>query len=209
MNKTVLMRIDFQNDFVHPHGRLSVNAPDLISRHQKFAANLQSDMFELIIDSYDTHFLETYLDTKEAESYPPHCIFGTEGWQSAAPFKNNIPVVKIFKSTTDIWHEKHAYPVLNADWHDKEVYLCGVLSDVCVKQAMDGLLKRGAKVSVLEDLCLGLNRQITDILNDAPYRRAVTAGKLRSITSAQFFRAVLLQKKKQHHFVHSNQEINQ
>ncbi len=204
MTKTVLMRIDFQNDFVHPQGRLTVNAPDLIHRQQKFAANLQNNMFDIIIDSYDTHFLETYDDTIEAETYPPHCIFGSKGWQSAAPFKNNIPLIKIFKSTTNIWHEKHAYAVLNSSWKDKEVYLCGVLSDVCVKQAMDGLLKRGAKVSILEDLCLGLHRQIPEILSDSQYRQFINSGRLRSLSSSQFFRSCLLEQKKLHNHVHLN-----
>ena len=209
MNNRILMRIDFQNDFVHPNGKLSVAAPDLIERHQKFAANLQRGMFDAVIDSYDTHFLETYLNTNEAKSYPPHCIFGTKGWQSAAPFKDNIELIKIFKGTTNIWHEKHNCAILSTEWQNKKVYLCGVLSDVCVKEAMDGLLKRGAEVCILEDLCLGLNRQIGDILNDEVYRPFINAGKLHSITSTQFFRTCLLEKKTQHNLVHFSERNDQ
>ena len=42
MNKRILMRIDFQNDFVHPQGDLTISDIDLIERHQKFANSLES-----------------------------------------------------------------------------------------------------------------------------------------------------------------------
>ena len=58
-----------------------------------------------------------------------------------------------------MWQEAYTYPVLQQDWKGKEVYLAGVLSDVCVKQAMDGFLSRGAKVTLLEDLCQGLKNK--------------------------------------------------
>ena len=134
MNNRILMRIDFQNDFVHPQGALSLNAPELIARQQKFADNLFPSYFDKIIDTYDTHFAETYGDTVEAQSFPPHCLFGSDGWQQAAPFKPTLEVVKMYKSTTDIWNEAHAYRDLEESWQGKEVYLCGVLSDICVLQ---------------------------------------------------------------------------
>ncbi len=199
MNNRILMRIDFQNDFVHPQGALSLNAPELIARQQKFADNLFPSYFDKIIDTYDTHFAETYGDTVEAQSFPPHCLFGSDGWQQAAPFKPTLEVVKMYKSTTDIWNEAHAYRDLAESWQGKEVYLCGVLSDICVLQAMDGLLKRGAKVVVLEDLCRGKDRQICDILQDEKHRTPVEQGRLKSITSAQFFREILAEKKKQYY----------
>ena len=64
---------------------------------------------------------------------------------------------------------------------------------------MDGLLKRGAKVVVLEDLCRGKDRQICDILQDEKHRTPVEQGRLKSITSAQFFREILAEKKKQYY----------
>ncbi len=195
------MRIDFQNDFVHPHGALSIEAPELIEKQQKFADGLFQGSFDKIIDTYDTHFQETYGQTAEAMNYPLHCVFGSWGWQQAAPFKHELNVTKMYKSTTNIWNEARQYRDLAANWHDKEVYLCGVLSDVCVQQAMNGLLKKGANVVILEDLCQGLNRQIGDILQDEPYRPFIESGRLRSINSAQFFRKKLIEKKIEHNLV--------
>ncbi len=202
MTERILMRIDFQNDFVHPQGKLTIADNDLIYRHQKFANSLQKGMFNTIIDSYDTHFQETYNHTLESQNFPPHCIFGSWGWHSAAPLKENIENIKIFKSTTNIWNEKNAYEILSQDWKDKDVYLCGVLSEVCVYQAMKGLLKRDANVIVIEDLCKGLNAQISDILEHPDFKDFIENGKLKSITSAQFFRQSLLDKKIEHNLVH-------
>lgn len=201
MTNRILMRIDFQNDFVHPHGRLSIESPELIEKQQKFADSLFKGSFDKIIDTYDTHFVETYGQTQEAMDYPLHCVFGSWGWQQAAPFREDLNVIKMYKSTTNIWNEVRQYRDLTKDWSDKEVYLCGVLSDVCVQQAMNGLLKKGAHVVVLDDLCQGINRQISDILQDEVYRPFIEEGSLKSITSAQFFRSRLNEKKIQYDLV--------
>ena len=205
MKKRILMRIDFQNDFVHPQGDLTISDVNLIERHQQFAKSLQSNMVDLIIDSYDTHFSQTYQNTIESKNFPIHCIFGSWGWQSAAPLKTNIETINVFKSTTNIWNEKNAYEILSQDWTDKDVYLCGVLSEVCVYQAMKGLIKRGANVIVIEDLCKGIKAQVQDILEHPDFQAVKESGQLKSITTAQFFRRSLLDKKIEHNLVYKAQ----
>ena len=66
-----------------------------------------------------------------------------------------------------------------------------------MKQAMNGFLSRGAKVTVLEDLCMGANQQMPEIIQQPAYQKAVEAGALRMMTSQQFFRQVLNEKKSQ------------
>lgn len=202
MNKRILCRIDFQNDFVHPEGKLTISDETLIERHQKFANNLFKNSFDVIIDSYDTHFSETYKTTIEAQSYPEHCVYGSWGWQQAAPFKKALNVLPIYKSTTNIWNEAKTYQVLaDISKQKTDVYLCGVLSDVCVVQAMDGFIKNGANVIIIEDLCKGLNQEITEILENPKYRHFIENGRLKSVTTQQFFRKELLNKKIEHNMV--------
>ena len=204
MTENILMRIDFQNDFVHPHGALTISNNELIEKHQKFADSLFNGAFDKIIETYDTHFNETYAATVEAENYPAHCIFGTWGWQQAAPFKPELHVTRMYKSTTNIWNEVNQYQDLQTQWHDKNVYLSGVLSDVCVQQALNGLLKRGANVIIISDLCQGAQYQISDILREKAYHPFIETGRLKNITTAQFFRSTLLNKKVQHKHVTQN-----
>lgn len=207
MNNKILMRIDFQNDFVHPHGKLSLKNQQLINRHQNFANGIFKDTFDKIIDSYDTHFAETYNSTIEAQSYPQHCVYCMWGWMQAVPFKYGLPVTNVYKSTTDIWNEAKNNQDLNIDWKGKDVYLCGVLSDVCVVQAMNGLLKRGANVIVIEDLCQGAELQMSDILQKDVYRPFIDKGKIKTITTTQFYRAQLLDKKIQYNLVNQRKGV--
>ncbi len=197
MSERILMRVDFQNDFVDPEGKLTLSDEELINRQQHFCASLQKGMFAQIIDVADTHFEETYGATKEAQSYPPHAIYYSWGWHKAAEFKYNIPLTNLYKSTTDIWNEEKNYAVLQQNWKNKNVYLCGVLSDVCVRQAMDGLLKRGAKVTVLEDLCKGAQKQMPEMVLEPQYSQVRASGQLQLMNSTQFFRSILNEKKQQ------------
>ncbi len=207
MKKRVFVLVDFQNDFVQPDGALTINNPDLINRVQKFSDNLQKGMFEEIILTADNHFSETYPLTPEAQSYPSHCIHGTEGWKLAVNLKRNIPVNVLYKSSTDMWNETPNYSMLQEDWQDREVYLAGVLTDVCVKEAMDGFLKRGASVTLFNDLTRGLSMQTEELLQQPEYREVVKCGQLRQINSPQFFRRMLLEKKQFHNRVISNREF--
>ena len=178
MNNRILVRIDFQNDFIHPNGSLSINNLDLIEKNQQFNNSLQKGMFAEIIDAADTHFAETYFNTKEAESFGLHTVYGTWGWNKAAEFKDNIPVTNIFKSSTNIWNEEKYYPILQQNWQGKDVYLCGLLSDVCVEQAFAGFLKRGANVTLFDDLCQGVQKQLPEIINNDKYAEYVENGQL-------------------------------
>lgn len=207
MKERILVRIDFQNDFVASDGNLTINSPELIVRHKRFNQSLQKGMFTKIIDAADTHFEETYSQTKEAEPFPLHTVYGTWGWQKAAEFKDNIPVINIYKSTTNLWNEEKTYALLQQNWKGKDVYLSGVLSDICVKQAMNGFLQRGANVTILDDLCLGANQQMPEILQKPVYQKAIDAGFLHMMTSQQFFRMILNEKKCQFNLFQKGKEM--
>ena len=207
MNNRILVRIDFQNDFIHPNGSLSINNLDLIEKNQQFNNSLQKGMFAEIIDAADTHFAETYFNTKEAESFGLHTVYGTWGWNKAAEFKDNIPVTNIFKSSTNIWNEEKYYPILQQNWQGKDVYLCGLLSDVCVEQAFAGFLKRGANVTLFDDLCQGVQKQLPEIINNDKYAEYVENGQLHLMSTAQFFRRILHEKKQQFNLLRQVREM--
>ncbi len=188
MEKEIFIRIDFQNDFVHPKGALTISAPDLIKRHKDFVKKLKPHMFDHFLDTYDTHFKQTFPLTKENLSYPVHCVFNSWGWRNAAPLAPHFKTKKIYKSTTNLWNEKPQYTFLNQSFEKKNIYLCGVLSEVCVKEALDGFLKLGANVYIIEDLCQGLNAQIKDLLKENFYQSFIKKGQLHIITSHQLLK---------------------
>lgn len=207
MTKRVFVLVDFQNDFVRPDGKLTINSPELIERVQKFTDNLQKGMFDEIIITADNHFAETYHLTPEAKEYPEHCIHGTDGWRLAVDLKKNIPVNILYKSGNDLWKETPNYTLLQEGWDNTEVYMAGVLSDVCVRQAMEGFIRKGAKVTLLEDLCQGAKEQVPEMMAHPRYEKALGLGVLRRITSAQFFRTMLAEKKQKYNRVIGNREF--
>ncbi len=190
-----LVVVDFQNDFVDVDGALSVKNPELMENMQRFADCLQKTMFSEILITADTHNPTTYPMSQEAKIFPPHCYEGEWGWEQAVQFKDNIPNKILRKSGYDIWHEEVKYPELQQNWQGKEVYLAGLVSDVCVQKAMDGFLERGAKVTVFEDLTQGLKKNINEIVAEDKYIDYVAGGKLRLMTTKQFMRGMLAEKK--------------
>ena len=110
MNKRILFRIDFQNDFVHPEGKLTISDEKLIDRHQKFANSLFKNSFDKIIDSYDTHFEETYKDTMEAKNFPfvtgsmvrDMIKFGDKRWKNFIAKENHSLVEEYFNKKKGI-----------------------------------------------------------------------------------------------------------
>lgn len=55
-----------------------------------------------------------------------------------------------------------------SSWKNKkiEIYIMGVASDFCVKYAIDGYIKRGFDVFVIQDLTLGIKKEIIDVLKE-------------------------------------------
>lgn len=53
-------------------------------------------------------------------------------------------------------------------WKNKkvEIYIIGVASDFCVKYAIDGYIKRGYDVFVIQDLTQGIKKEIIDVLKE-------------------------------------------
>ncbi|MDR1694834.1 MAG: cysteine hydrolase [Lactobacillaceae bacterium] len=186
MKKRTLVIVDFQNDFVHPNGALTVNSPELIERMKQFAKGLQKDMFERILITADNHDKDAYHLIEEAELFPPHCLKGSWGWEYAVDLNDNIPCMTLYKEGNDIWDEEHNYKELQENWEGREVYIAGLVSDICVKKAMDGFLKRGAKVTVFEDLTQGLEKSIKEVISDDKYKSFVASGAVSCITARQF-----------------------
>ena len=78
---------------------------------------------------------------------------------------------------------------------DTEVVMMGVASDYCVHDAMEGYLKRGAKVIVLSDLAKGIGTdapgrsktgEIEDVVKLDAFKPYVQSGQLVVMTSDEF-----------------------
>lgn len=181
MKSRLLHIVDMQNDFVLPDGKLYVpGAESLIEPANEFLRNVK---FDKTIATFDTHYAETYKETEESKIFPSHCLYRTHGWKLSVRPRNTwvYPCDNVLKNQFDVWAqpEKIEKSLIGFRAKYTHVYIMGVASDFCVKYAIMGYLQRGYNVTVLQDLCRGINKQIDEVVAE------FNTTKLKLITSKQ------------------------
>ena len=173
--------VDTQWDFMAAEGALAVaGAEGLVAPMGAWLSALEPHETVGVLFTFDTHFLETYSASPEAEMFPIHCVRGTRGWGNmldVALVDPAIPVWRIEKGVFDMWAEpglgiedardagratiarETFFAELTASGVT-EVTVIGVAADYCVRWAIDGLLARGFAVTVPAGLTRGIERQI-------------------------------------------------
>ena len=163
MKKTLLHIVDMQNDFVQENGALSVpGAAELIAPANQF---LGATHFDRVVATMDSHVMPEYATSAEGKLFPPHCLVNQWGWQPAI----NIPnAIFVNKGQFDVWATPRAMDGALSYMTPRhtDVFIMGVASDYCVKFAIAGYLARGFQVTVIDDLCRGIDRQMTDVVTE-------------------------------------------
>lgn len=183
--KKFLVNIDTQYDFVIRDGKLPVlNAHTIIAPGIQFRANLNPAEYAGVLDTYDTHDPDTYNGSPESEQFPIHCVKGTPGWENVYNPKILHPDIAHFtlkKGVFNMWEEDNIF-IQDEDGdsaerefffeqlkeHADTIVLTGVAADFCVKWAIDGFVKRGWNVEVIQLLTMGIVQQIPEVLTGDP-----------------------------------------
>lgn len=176
--------VDTQRDFMAADGALSVaGAEDLIAPMQDWLAALDPATTAGVLFTYDTHRTEIYAGSEEAQTFPIHCVHGTDGWTNVldpGALAPAIPAWIMEKGVFDMWAEdglaivdarapeagsierEQFFARLLAD-SIGDVTVIGVAADYCVRWAIAGLLARGFRVEVPAGLTRGIARQIDEV----------------------------------------------
>ena len=123
----LLVVVDYQNDFVD--GALGFAGADSISSNivsliKEFRASNDEVVF-----TYDTHD-EDYLKTTEGQNLPvPHCLKGSKGWELYPEINALLENSKVFEKPG--FGSKALGDYIASQKFD-EIYLCGLVSDICV-----------------------------------------------------------------------------
>lgn len=172
--RTVFFDIDTQLDFLLPAGALYVPGAEkiipAISRLAKFA-NAQSIP---VISTVDAHSE----DDAEFVTWKPHCVVGTIGQQkplntllspsfivSSKPLSTEAlrsdaalaPQIQLEKQHTDCFTNPNLDPLLRLLNAERYV-VYGVVAEICVQQAVLGLLQRGSRVELVTDAVRSLDQ---------------------------------------------------
>lgn len=160
-NKTALVVIDMQNDFIT--GSLGSPAAEAIvplihNYIKKFEGGY-------IFATQDQHFENDYHESVEGKKIPPHCVPATEGFEIENSIEKTL-VEKLQKGTVVFWWAKKTFGSLDLAEYLIEsvkkdevntIIMAGLCTDICV--ISNALILRAAcpntHIVVLEDLCAG------------------------------------------------------
>lgn len=152
-----LVIVDMQNDFVT--GSLGTKEAQAIVPNVK--ARVESDEFEEIIYTKDTHYSNYLTSTLEGEKLPiKHCIKNTVGWNIIPELQTKSIIIEkntfgsfdiLGKLNYFIFEEQEELGQID------EIEICGLCTDICV--VSNALLIRAmfpnVKITVRANCCAG------------------------------------------------------
>ncbi|HVB98719.1 MAG TPA: cysteine hydrolase family protein [Candidatus Dormibacteraeota bacterium] len=170
----VFWDVDTQRDFMLPDGKLYVpGAEKRIPRLERLV-NLARQGRVLLISSVDAHTP----DDPEFLYWPPHCVQGTPGQRKISEtltddlllvpndsefhLPRNLRVYKqviLEKQTLDVFDNPNTEKVLKQLGPDAEYCVFGMVTELCVRLAVLGMLKRGCHVAVITDAIEALQEE--------------------------------------------------
>ena len=170
----IFWEVDVQRDFMLPGGNLYVpGAEKLLPNIRRLTdAARQGRVFLVSHGCFHTP------DDPEFQTFPPHCVKGTEGAElvpealtgkvarvpneAAAKVPEDLSQfqqILLEKQTLNIFESKHADELLQRLGKDPEFVVFGVVTEYCVSFAARGLLQRGRRVAIVKDAIETLKKE--------------------------------------------------
>lgn len=168
--KTVFFDIDTQIDFLFPAGALFVPGSAPLVRKVADLNHWAAANGIPVVSTVDAHAE----NDPEFRQWPPHCVAGTTGQQKPAATLlekrvlvpspkaefslNGAQQIILEKQTTDAFTNANIAELL--DRLDAGRYVVyGVVTEICVRNAVRGLLQTGRRIEILADAIQHLNEK--------------------------------------------------
>ncbi|MYC14378.1 MAG: cysteine hydrolase [Gemmatimonadetes bacterium] len=189
MPGVIFWDVDTQYDFIMPDGKLYVTASEKRLPNLKKLTDHARQRDIPIYGSVDNHQIDDpeISDNPDfLETFPPHCIAGTEGQKKVPETQPQNPLwidpdapgdlisriqkhsgeIIFRKQRFDVFTNPNVEPVLNAIKPDR-IVLYGVALDVCNAYAINGFLNRNtAPIQLVLDAAQAINPERGDRLVD-------------------------------------------
>ncbi len=173
-----LVIVDMLHDFVDENGSLPVSGAKSIIENIGKVKGTAGNYKVLVAYANDAHTEE---DKDHLEKWPVHAMKGTYGAEVIDELAVEETDLVIEKRDNSMFINPSADTQLKAKGID-ELYVTGVATEYCVREAVLGALERGYTVNLIEDAIAGVELQKGDI------HRALTEMKqagARFITTSQ------------------------
>jgi nicotinamidase/pyrazinamidase len=180
MGGTILWDVDTQVDFIEPSGKLYFEGAEETKPAMARLVGAARAAGLVHVASADDHELsdpEISEDPDLESTWPPHCLRGTRGAEKIPETQQLDPLplplvpvpVAILRRLLDARREilipkKHYDPFTNPNTETMldaldpdEILLFGVATDICDDVAVRALLRRGRRVTFVEDAARGVD----------------------------------------------------
>ena len=173
--RTVFIDVDTQIDFMFPAGALYVPGAEPVLPNVAALNRYASAHGIPVISDTDAHIENDV----EFRNWPPHCIIGTVGQlkppatllenRVSIPYRRiaEIPTaaqIILEKDSLDMFTNPNIDALL-ASLNAERFVVYGVVTEICVKYAAFGLLKRGtARIEVVTDAVRSLKQADSDAM---------------------------------------------
>lgn len=182
-DNTVFWNVDTQIDFMKPYGKLPVGenqeGAEEIEPGLEYLTKLAAEKDYTTVNTADWHNAyseELSEDPDFTDTFPEHCMIDTEGAEYVEATRPENPLVldwrneysleKELENSRELVVYKDRFDVFEGSPHTDrvvgeldpdKVFVYGVATDVCVDQAVNGLLERDVEVYVVEDAIKGID----------------------------------------------------
>lgn len=190
--KTVFVDVDTQLDFLYPAGALYVPGAEeivpAIERLNRYAAAHQIP----VLSTVDAHAE----NDPEFAQWPPHCVAGTTGQHKAAATLLDKRIIVpnrdceftldgaqqiiVEKQSIDVFTARHLEPILRMLGADRFL-VYGVVTEICVRSAIRGLLATGKPVVLAADAVKELRADEASLTMDELRSRGGTISSVAEI----------------------------
>lgn len=160
--KTVYFDVDTQIDFVYPAGAFYVPGASALIRRIAALNHFAASQGMPLVSTMDAHAE----NDPEFRQYPHHCVVGTaaQGKPQITLLDKRVTVpsaatrvvlgdaqqVLLEKQTIDCFTNANLTTLLE-QWNAGRYVVYGVVTEICVRKALDGLLATGKEVVLVRD----------------------------------------------------------
>jgi nicotinamidase/pyrazinamidase len=177
---TIVWDVDTQVDFMEPSGKLYVpGAREIVPALERLVDAVRAAKLVHVASADDHELTDPEISDHPDfhNTYPPHCLRGTRGAEKILETKQRDPLplallpfppgllagllrgrreILLLKKNFNVFTNPNADPVLDVLDPD-EIVVFGVATDVCNDAAIQGFLRRGRRVTFVEDAARGID----------------------------------------------------